>query len=186
MSYQNWVYTNPGWNNNTPPSLSSSNLNDIASALEKLNITDEQIAAIKQNLTDVTGYDSIQQGLGQLISVLATARSKDVDYMEGVNSSVTSIISSKPSFDSTSYVGNDQKVFSITMNRNTDLFFIITNGSVGWCDRHGGLVIRGAGACNLQVTSISGNRFTISITWGTGSKSYGNEAGITYYVYYFY
>lgn len=170
----------------TPPPLSSSNLNDIASALEKLNITDEQIAAIKTNLTDVTGYDNIQQGLGKLISVLATARSKDVDYMEGVNSSVTSLISAKPSLGSTSYVGNDQKVFSITMDSSTDLFFIITNGGVGWCDRRGGLVISGENACNLRVTSISGNRFTISTTWGTTSRTYGNDSGITYYVYYFY
>ena len=161
-------------------------MNDIASALEKLNITDEQIAAIKQNLTDVTGYDNIQQGLGQLINVLATARSQDVDYMEGVNSSVTSLISAKPSLGSTSYVGNGQKTFSITMDSSTDLFFIITNGCVGWCDRHAGLVLQGENACDLQVTSISGNRFTISTTWGTTIRTYGNDAGRTYYVYYFY
>ena len=161
-------------------------MNDIASALEKLNITDEQITAIKQNLTDVTGYENIQQGLGQLIGVLSTARSQDVDYVEGLNSSITSLISSKPSLGSTSYVGNDQKVFSITMHSSTELFFIITNGCVGWCDRRGGLVLRGESGCNLQVTSISGNRFTISTTWGTSSRTYGNDAGITYYVYYFY
>lgn len=173
-----------------PPPLSSSNLNDIASALEKLNITDEQITAIKQNLTDVTGYENIQQGLGQLISVLATARSQDVDYVEGLNSSITSLISSKPSLGSTSYVGNGQKAFSITMHSSTDLFFItanVTSGCcIGWCDRHAGLVISGENACNLRVTSISGNRFTISTTWGTTSRTYGNDSGITYNVYYFY
>ena len=161
-------------------------MNDIASALEKLNISDEQITAIKQNLTDVTGYENIQQGLGQLISVLATARSQDVDYMEGLNSSITSLISSKPSLGSTSYVGNGQKAFSITMHSSTDLFFIITYGCVGWCDRRDGLVLKGDSPCNLQVTSISGNNFTISTRWGTTERTHGNDSGTIYYVYYFY
>lgn len=165
-------------------------MNDIASALEKLNITDEQIAAIKQNLTDVTGYDNIQQGLVQLISVLATARSKDVDYMEGLNQSMTSLISSKTSIGTTSYVGNDQKTFVITMHNSVKCFFLtadVTTGcTIGWCDRNAGLVIQGENACNLSVMNISGDRFTISTTWGSTSRTYGNDRGTTYNVYYFY
>ena len=155
-------------------------MNDIASALEKLNISDEQITTIKSNLTDVTGYDNIQQALGQLISVLATARSQDVEYVEELNSSTISLISSKPSLGSTSYVGNGQKEFSITMDSSTDLFFIFSNSYVGLCDRHHGIVLNGRYASYLLVENISGNRFTIS------NDMYANEHNTTYNVYYFY
>lgn len=96
--------------------MSSSNLNDIASALEKLNITDEQIAAIKQNLTDVTGYDNIQQGLGQLISVLATARSQDVEYVNEKTSKLKIITGS--------YTGNGTSNLTINYGEAGQLRFL--------------------------------------------------------------
>ena len=37
---------------------------------------------IRKTGQNMTGYDNIQQGLGQLISVLATARSQDVEKIE--------------------------------------------------------------------------------------------------------
>lgn len=91
-------------------------MNDIASALEKLNITDEQIASIKQNLTDVTGYDNIQQGLGQLISVLATARSQDV---ESVNEKT-----SKLKIATGSYTGNGTSNLTINYGETGQLRFL--------------------------------------------------------------
>ena len=98
-------------------------MNDIASALEKLNITDEQIAAIKQNLTDVTGYDNIQQGLGQLISVLATARSQDV---ESVNEKT-----SKLKIVTGSYTGNGTSNLTINYGEPGHLrcLIVIQNSS---------------------------------------------------------
>ena len=89
-------------------------MNDIASALEKLNITDEQIAAIKQNLTDVAGYDNIQQGLGQLISVLATARSQDVEKVEQVEELAT-----KHYTKNISYTGNGNGSVDINYQSGT-------------------------------------------------------------------
>lgn len=89
-------------------------MNDIASALEKLNITDEQIAAIKQNLTDVTGYDNIQQGLGQLISVLATARNQDVEKIEQVEELATKYYTKN-----ISYTGNGNGSVDINYQSGT-------------------------------------------------------------------
>lgn len=88
--------------------MSSSNLNDIASALEKLNISDEQIATIKSYLTDVSGYDQIQNGLGQLVSVLATARNQDKEKVSELQNSFNNL-----KFVYGSYVGNGQKGFTI-------------------------------------------------------------------------
>lgn len=89
-------------------------MNDVASALEKLNITDEQIAAIKQNLTDVTGYDNIQQGLGQLISVLATARNQDVEKIEQVEKLATKYYTKN-----ISYTGNGNGSVDINYQSGT-------------------------------------------------------------------
>lgn len=72
-----------------PPPLPASNLNDIASALEKLNISDTQIATIKSYLTDVSGYDQIQNGFGQFVSVLATARNLDKESIDNLNEQVS-------------------------------------------------------------------------------------------------
>lgn len=68
--------------------MSASNLNDIASALEKLNISDEQIATIKSKLTDVSGYDNIQNGLGQLATVLAIARAQDKTTLNDLSNKI--------------------------------------------------------------------------------------------------
>ena len=88
--------------------MSSSNLNDIASALEKLNISDEQIATIKSYLTDVSGYNQVQNGLGQLVSVLATARNQDKEKVSELQNSFNNL-----KFVYGSYVGNGQKGFTI-------------------------------------------------------------------------
>ena len=42
MAYTVHNYTNPGWTNEAPPPVNQSNLNDISSALEALNITQEE------------------------------------------------------------------------------------------------------------------------------------------------
>ena len=192
MSYQNWVYTNPGWNNNTPPSLSSSNLNDIASALEKLNITDEQIAAIKQNLTDVTGYDNIQQGLGKLISVLATARNQDVEKIEQVEE-----LAMKYYTKNISYTGNgngsvDINYQSVTLqgalltsevktNSNGEVFLIGIKGATNnsfitqgmyWDNREPYFA-------NNAYMSINTNTHTLTISDSSGNS---NKSGKKYNV----
>lgn len=122
MSYQNWEYTNPGWNNNTPPPLSSSNLNDIASALEKLNISDEQIATIKSYLTDVSGYDQIQNGLGQLASVLATARNSDKESIDNLNEQVQQ--KGNCNIGTLQYTGNGTQKITLNIGRKPDIMFI--------------------------------------------------------------
>lgn len=42
MAYIDHNYTNPGWSNDAPPPINSSNLNDISNALEALNITQQE------------------------------------------------------------------------------------------------------------------------------------------------
>ena len=61
MPYTDWNYTNPGWTNDNPPAINESNLNDIANALSKLNITSEQLGQL--GLTTANG-------LGDIISKL--------------------------------------------------------------------------------------------------------------------
>lgn len=61
MPYTDWNYTNPGWANNNPPAINESNLNDIANALSKLNLTSEQLSQL--GLTTANG-------LGDIISKL--------------------------------------------------------------------------------------------------------------------
>lgn len=101
-------------------------MNDIASALEKLNITYEQIAAIKANLTDVTGYDNIQQGLGQLISVLATARSQDVEKIEQVEE-----LAMKYYTKNISYTGNGNGSVNINYQSGTLQGALLTSSVKG-------------------------------------------------------
>lgn len=61
MPYTDWNYTNPGWTNENPPAINESNLNDIANALSKLNLTPEQLSQL--GLTTANG-------LGDIISKL--------------------------------------------------------------------------------------------------------------------
>lgn len=61
MPYTDWNYTNPGWTNEDPPAINESNLNDIANALSKLNLTSEQLSQL--GLTTANG-------LGDIISKL--------------------------------------------------------------------------------------------------------------------
>lgn len=94
--------------------MSASNLNYIASALEKLNISDEQIATIKSKLTDVSGYDNIQNGLGQLATVLAIARAQDKTTLND--------LSNKIYFKQVKYVGNG--LDDVYLNYDTDKQFV--------------------------------------------------------------
>lgn len=98
-------------------------MNDIASALEKLNITDEQIATIKSYLTDVDGYDNIQQGLGQLISVLATARNQDVEKIDQVEE-----LAMKYYTKNISYTGNGNGSVYINYQSGTLQGALLTSG----------------------------------------------------------
>ena len=101
-----------------PPPLSASNLNDIASALKKLNISDAQIVTIKSYLTDVSGYKQIQNGLGQLVSVLATARNQDKEDISDLEDLFNSL-----KFVTGTYIGNGQASF--TINYGQDGNFVI-------------------------------------------------------------
>lgn len=44
--YSSHNYVGPGWNNSAPPPLNADNLQDISSALEDLNITQEQLETV--------------------------------------------------------------------------------------------------------------------------------------------
>ena len=107
--------------------MSSSNLNDIASALEKLNISDAQIATIKSKLTDVSGYNQIQNGLGQLISVLATARSQDKKSVKQNVETLHQQISAKGNCNikTLKYTGNDQRYLAISGLEQDPKFMVI-------------------------------------------------------------
>lgn len=123
--------------------MSSSNLNDIASALEKLNISDAQIATIKSYLTDVIGYDQIQNGLGQLVSVLATARNQDKEKVSELQNSFNNL-----KFVYGSYVGNGQKSFTINYGETGNFvigFITAPRGGYneGYQDNAGGIILGG-------------------------------------------
>lgn len=107
--------------------MSSSNLNDIASALEKLNISDEQIATIKSYLADVIGYNQVQNGLGQLISVLATARSQDKKSVKQNVETLHQQISAKGNCNikTLKYTGNDQRYLAISGFEQDPKFMVI-------------------------------------------------------------
>ena len=162
--------------------MSSSNLNDIASALEKLNITDEQIAAIKQNLTDVTGYDNIQQGLGQLISVLATARSQDI---ESVNEKI-----SKLKVVTGSYTGNGTLNLTINYGESGQLrlLIIIQNNNVHTTHALNSYGIIIENHCNAT-SYVSGDSVTyefIQVYNVTGGTSGNVQVNVTGYMMYNY
>ena len=74
MPYTDWNYTNPGWTNNNPPAINESNLNDIANALSKLNLTSEQLSQL--GLTTANGLSDIISKLVENISDVNTALSK--------------------------------------------------------------------------------------------------------------
>ena len=74
MPYTDWNYTNPGWTNNNPPVINESNLNDIANALSKLNLTSEQLSQL--GLTTANGLGDIISKLVENISDFNTALSK--------------------------------------------------------------------------------------------------------------
>lgn len=78
-----------------------------------MNITDEQIAAIKSYLTDVDGYEQIQNGLGQLVSVLATARNQDKEDISNLEDLFNSL-----KFATGTYAGNGQQSFTINYGQS--------------------------------------------------------------------
>lgn len=70
MPYTDWNYTNPGWTNENPPAINESNLNDIASALSKLNLTSEQLSQL--GLTTANGLGDIISKLVENIENIST------------------------------------------------------------------------------------------------------------------
>lgn len=168
-------------------------MNDIASALEKLNISDEQITVIKQNLTDVTGYDNIQQGLGKLISVLATARSQDVESVDSKIQNVEDVANEKRncSYELFNYAGNGNDTFTLTFNNNPQ-FVLITNKNRN--SLQFGIVSMSIGAFfnssvnaiayNMSVTNSEGVyklKFTKNSGFDYGNTSGQNYTGICFY-----
>lgn len=169
--------------------MSSSNLNDIASALEKLNISDEQIATIKSYLTDVSGYDQIQNWLGQLVSVLATARNQDKEKVSELQNSFNNL-----KFVYGSYVGNGQKGFTINYGETGNFVIgFITAPRGGYNeeneDNAGGIILGGNvllwnyGYCISSVATVNIGSVTIQdcsyylsgdhyITNDSGGRSY--------------
>ena len=165
--------------------MSSSNLNDIASALEKLNITDEQIATIKSYLTDVSGYDQIQNGLGQLVSVLATARNQDKENIEELTSQIQQ--KGNCSVGTLQYTGNGGSKVNLSIGRKPDML-ILTNSSEGnWvypAYSSDTSTIYLAGEGNSFRTTYSGGTFTIDVSGSSIPPL--NRGGRVYNVVYFY
>ena len=168
-------------------------MNDIASALEKLNITDEQITAIKQNLTDVAGYDNIQQGLGQLISVLATARSQDVESVDEKIQNVENVANEKGncSYELFDYVGNGSDTFTLTFNHNPQ-FALITNKNRN--SPQSGIISTKIGMFFSSSSNVIAYNMSVTASEGTyklkfeknGGTDYGNMTGNNYTGIYFY
>lgn len=165
--------------------MSSSNLNDIASALEKLNISDEQIATIKSYLTDVSGYDQIQNGLGQLVSVLATARNQDKENIEELNSQIQQ--KGNCSFGTLQYTGNGGSSVRLSIGIKPDML-ILTNSSEGnWvypAYSSDTSTIYLAGEGNSFRATYSGGTLTIDVSGSSIPPL--NRANRVYNVIYFY
>lgn len=139
--------------------MSASNLNDIASALEKLNISDEQIATIKSKLTDVGGYDNIQNGIGQLVTVLATAREQDKTTLDD-------LINNEVQIKQLQYVGSGQNGFYISCDEGKQFLGMIcisgvnnnTDGQVLYCVivNTSGVYVQGIDYYNRDIQMITG------------------------------
>lgn len=105
MPYTDWNYTNPGWTNENPPAINESNLNDIANALSKLNLTSEQLSQLGLTTTN---------GLGDIISKL-------VENIENINTELDQTnteLSKKGSLCARTYTyaGNNQASVSIDIS----------------------------------------------------------------------
>ena len=133
MPYTDWNYTNPGWTNDNPPAINESNLNDIANALSKLNLTSEQlsqlglttanglgdiVSKLVENISDVnTELDQTNTALSKKGTLCAT----QYTYMGNGSDTVSIDISSKPysgytpsiAFVSTSFTSTDFDMYCI-------------------------------------------------------------------------
>lgn len=166
--------------------MSSSNLNDIASALEKLNISDEQIATIKSYLTDVSGYDQIQNGLGQLASVLSTARNLDKESIDNLNEQVQQ--KGSCNIGTLQYTGNGTQKITLNIGHKPDIMFV-TNASedIGiypaYSTNTKDECVRPSGGGNSYPAKYSNGVITIEVKYGTPPL---NRYDSIYKVIYFY
>lgn len=165
--------------------MSSSNLNDIALALEKLNISDEQIVTIKSYLTDISGYDQIQNGLGQLASVLATARNQDKENVEELNGKIQQ--KGNCNIGTLQYTGNDGSSVRLSIGIKPDMLILTSSSEGNWVypayssDTN---TVYLAGESKSFPVTYSGGTFTIDVS-GFSVRPL-NRAGRVYSVIYFY
>ena len=91
--YSSHNYTGPGWNNSTPPPVNASNLQDISSALEDLNITQEQLEqlGVSGTLGDILTGDTSKQYCWKRYkydaNITYTASASSVVYTKEISSS---------------------------------------------------------------------------------------------------
>ena len=132
MPYTDWNYTNPGWTNNNPPAINESNLNDIANALSKLNLTSEQLSQL--GLTTANG-------LGDIISKLVENISDVNTELEQTNTA----LSKKGTLCVTkyTYVGNGADTVSVVLSNEPydgyipSIAFVYTSSSSSKFDQYG-------------------------------------------------
>ena len=150
-----------------------------------MNITDEQIASIKQNLTDVSGYDQIQNGLGQLASVLATARNSDKENIEELTSQIQQ--KGNCNVGTLRYTGNGGSSVRLSIGIKPGML-ILTNSSEGnWvypAYSSDTSTIYLAGEGNSFSATYSGGTLTIDVHGSSIPPL--NRAGRIYSVIYFY
>lgn len=128
MSYTDKQYTNPGWNNQAPPPLSASNLNDIANALQALNIS-----STNRSTLGISATQDMQDGLILLKNLITSTRSS---LQSTINSNKNIASSSYSSIKTGSFVGNGQEQLYVpkTSNGNRDIHttkFAIYTGHPG-------------------------------------------------------
>lgn len=74
-------------------------------------------------MTDVSGYDNIQNGLGQLASVLATARNLDKESIDNLNEQIQQ--KGNCNIGTLQYTGNGTQSITLNIGMKPDILFII-------------------------------------------------------------
>lgn len=142
----------------------------------------------------VSGYDNIQQGLGQPISVLAMARSQDVESVDSKIQEVESTVNEKKgncNYELFDYVGNSNDTFTLVLN-HSPRFALITNKGrnspqCGIISLSIGMFFTSAVNAIAYNTSVTGSEgaYRLKFTKGSGFD-YGNTSGTNYTGIYFY
>ena len=166
-----------------PPPLNSSNINDIANALQALNIS-----ATNRETLGISGTQDMQDALIILKNLVTTTQS---NLQSTINSNKSIASSSYSSIKTGSFVGNDNEQLYVTKtpNGNRDIHttkLAIYTGSNGRTDVI--VFITGNGAFCIQTghypiyfSGSVGGRYEFQITFSSpADASSFNSSGVTY------